>query len=115
MVTAARLRWACNQLAMGRQAAVRLNSHPDKLVMHVILSPKFDVHMKNNFLISTLEAAIGSLPDTCAADHGHQSSSGSARFSIVFKPVPLVAPRPLANDGEEDNLDIDNSVRCDDG
>ena len=47
-------------------------------------------------------------------DHGHQSSSGSARFSIVFKPVPLVAPGPLANGGEEDNLDFDNSARCDD-
>lgn len=98
MVTAARLSWACNQMVMGRQASIRLNTHPDKVVLHVCLLPKFDVQMRNVMAIHLLEQAVEHLPSVLSVDHGHQKSNGICRFTVVFRPLPTAGETAHSHD-----------------
>merc|ERR1712032_1243198 len=76
MVTSSRLEWDIAQLTCGRQSRLKLNSHADKLVLHIELLSAYDIAMLNGTAIFLLQYVLANLPATIAVDHGHSSSGG---------------------------------------
>ena len=87
MVTAARLQWAIGQLRNGMQARLRINSHDDKVIVHLCFLTHASGLMSNEFLINTLEGLARSLPTFVVTDHGHARSDGCSQMSFLCVPI----------------------------
>ena len=72
MVSASRLVWIAGQLSAGRQCRVRLNSHADRLVVHMVLLAAYDDRMLNTIALAVVNMMHNSLHSACGVDHGHE-------------------------------------------
>ena len=87
MVTHARVCWLLDQLRNGRQARLRVATHPDRTCVQVTLLAYRTHSMCNSIAIAWLELLLGKLDGTVAVDHGHRKSTGENFVSIVLKPI----------------------------
>ena len=107
MVVAAMLDWILAQLRAGRQARMRFASHPDRLLLQIVLLPKMDDKTQNSVLIDLIYSVTGSLPWTVSVDHGHKNSRGEAHISLQLRAVVAHAAAPAEPDGPGGGYDDD--------
>ncbi|CAK0800987.1 unnamed protein product [Prorocentrum cordatum] len=85
MVSASRLVWMAGQLSAGRQCRVLLNSHADRLVVHMVLLLAYVDRMLNTIALAVVNMMHNSLHSACVVDHGHGSSTGEAHITFNMK------------------------------
>ncbi|CAK0827549.1 unnamed protein product [Prorocentrum cordatum] len=96
MVCAARLRWLSDQLALGRQCRLRVNSHCDKVIVNVVLLPVFDSLMLNSFALQLADSGIvDSMMYEMDVDGCPEDDALRVAFNIPHRGAPVVA----ANEG----------------
>ncbi|CAK0788883.1 unnamed protein product [Prorocentrum cordatum] len=96
MVCAARLRWLSDQLALGRQCRLRVNSHCDKVIVKVVLLPVFDTLMLNSFALQLADSDIvDSMMYEMDVDGYPEDDALRVAFNIPHRGAPVVA----ANEG----------------
>merc|ERR1712232_1108451 len=85
----------------------RLNTHHDKVVMHICLCPRDEKAALNVVLIAMLEQILAVLPEHVCTDHGHQNSKACSLVTIKLTARPTAPVCTMAGDG--DNNDNDNN------
>ena len=102
MVHFGRLEWITRELARGRQCRVRLNTAVDKVVVHFVMLPGYDLGVRNMLVIHFVEVLSLALPEAVVTDHGHQKSSGESHISFILKPtIPYFAAPYVHGFGDE--------------
>eukprot|EP00929_Paragymnodinium_shiwhaense_P120615 TRINITY_DN9259_c0_g1_i3.p1 TRINITY_DN9259_c0_g1~~TRINITY_DN9259_c0_g1_i3.p1 ORF type:complete len:235 (-),score=44.79 TRINITY_DN9259_c0_g1_i3:238-942(-) len=121
MVTASRLHWILEQLHLGRQCWMIMNTHKDKVIVKLRMPSEYDVNMQNGFAMMWVTGLLNGLVSAVTVDHGHSDSNGVTHVRISMKPslqfrpkldemlaeCPLEVEGPRAADGEwEEPADV---------
>lgn len=69
MVTASRIAWVLDQLRQDRQIRMKLATHEDRVILHIVLLTRFDAAMRNNIAIFWLYSVLEGLIQFFAVDH----------------------------------------------
>ena len=89
MVILARLQWLAGELLRGRQCRIKLNSHDNRLIVHVALTDHFNAGNNNWLANATVNHMIENLPYVIAVDRGHRNSDGTSLITFMLKAAPM--------------------------
>ncbi|CAK0912169.1 unnamed protein product [Prorocentrum cordatum] len=74
MAVGPRLERVVAQLTAGRQARVRVATHPDRAILHIVLLPEISAAMRNGIITLWLKYVVQHLRDLDPPGAGHEPS-----------------------------------------